>query len=157
MAKVVLLRGGKKEAFDIKVVNKEGKNILGVYVTPKYLANYPFEINIKLKKYIGNSAGLMFALEIINQLTEEDLTRGRIVSGTGILDIEGNIHKVGGIVQKVLTAQRAGAYCFLVPEENYRKVKGRFKGLNLIPVHNIKDAVSKLLAIPKPKFHPKFE
>ncbi len=151
---VTILRNGKEENFKVKVINDRGKNIIGVYVIPKYSAKYPFDIDIKVKKYIGNSAGLMFALEIMNQLTEEDLTRGRIISGTGILDIDGNIHKVGGIVQKVFTAQRAGAYAFLVPYENYREVKGKFQGLNLIPVHNIKEAVSKLLAIPMPKYRP---
>ncbi len=152
---ITIIRMGKKENFNIKVVPKNGKNTIGVYIIPKYKASYPFNVNIKIKKYIGNSAGLMFALEIMNQLTEADLTRGRIISGTGILDIDGNVHKVGGIVQKVFTAQRAGAYAFLVPYENYKEVKGKFKGLNLIPVHNIKEAVSKLLDIPMPIYRPK--
>ncbi len=154
-AKLTIIREGEKESYDVKVVPKGGKNIIGVYVTPKYEVTYPFNVNIKIKKYIGNSAGVMFALEIINQLTETDLTRGRIISGTGILDIDGNVHKVGGIVQKVFTAQRAGAYAFLVPYENYNEVKGKFKGLNLIPIHNIKEAVSKLVAIPMPIYRPK--
>lgn len=151
---VTVLRDGKKKSFDIKIVNERGKNVLGIYVIPEYHAIYPFDININLKKYIGNSAGLMFALEIMNQLTEEDLTRGRMIAGTGILDIDGNVHKVGGIVQKVFTAQRAGAYAFLLPYENYKEVKGRFQGINIIPIHNIKEAVSKLLLIPKPKYRP---
>ena len=154
MVTVTVLRDGKKKSFDIKIVNERGKNVLGIYVIPEYHAIYPFDININLKKYIGNSAGLMFALEIMNQLTEEDLTRGRMIAGTGILDIDGNVHKVGGIVQKVFTAQRAGAYAFLLPYENYKEVKGRFQGINIIPIHNIKEAVSKLLLIPKPKYRP---
>ena len=154
IVRVTILRNEKKKSFDIKIENERGKNILGIYVMPEYHAIYPFDVNINVKKYIGNSAGLMFALEIINQLTEEDLTRGRIIAGTGILDIDGNVHRVGGIVQKVFTAQRAGAYMFLVPYENYNEVKGRFQGLNLTPIHNIKEAVSKLLLIPKPKYRP---
>jgi len=152
---ITVIRKDKKESFNIKVMPKDGKNTIGIYIIPKYEVSYPFDINIKIKKYIGNSAGLMFALEIMNQLTESDLTRGRIISGTGILDIDGNVHKVGGIIQKVFTAQRAGAYAFLLPYENYKEVKGRFKGLNLIPVHNIKEAVSKLLTIPMPIYRPK--
>src|SRR5699024_7344864 len=36
----------------------------------------------------GPSAGLMFALEIYDQLVEEDLTRGYNISGTGEIDYE---------------------------------------------------------------------
>lgn len=152
--KVEILRSGKKDTFEVKIVNIGGRNVLGLYLIPKYTATYPFEVNINISKYIGNSSGLMFALGIINQLIEEDLTRGRMISGTGILDINGDIHRVGGIRQKIFTAQRAGAYCFLVPQENYREVKGKFHGLNIIPVSNITEAMNKLLSIPMPKYRP---
>src|SRR5690625_431007 len=55
----------------------------------------------------GPSAGLMFALEIYNQLIEEDITKGYQIIGTGEIDYDGNVHRIGGIDKKVIAADRA--------------------------------------------------
>lgn len=68
----------------------------------------------------GPSAGLMFALEIYDQLVEEDLTRGYQIVGTGELDYNGNVLRIGGIDKKVIAADREGCDIFFAPNENGR-------------------------------------
>jgi len=66
----------------------------------------------------GPSAGLMFALKIYDQLTENDLTKGHQIAGTGELDYEGNVLRIGGIDKKVVAADREGCDIFFAPNEN---------------------------------------
>jgi len=80
---------------------------------------FPVDITIDSQNIGGPSAGLMFTLEIMNQLTEEDLTRGRSVAGTGTIARDGSVGPIGGIKQKVFGAIDAGADYVLVPSANY--------------------------------------
>lgn len=66
----------------------------------------------------GPSAGFMFSLEIYNQLTEEDLTKGYSIAGTGTISSKGEVGEIGGIHQKVIAADKAGAEIFLAPHQN---------------------------------------
>jgi PDZ domain-containing protein len=80
----------------------------------------PFPIDIRTEKINGGpSAGLMFTLGVYDLLTEGDLTGGLIIAGTGTIDLEGNVGPIGGVQQKVVAAERAGAIYFLSPAENY--------------------------------------
>ena len=78
----------------------------------------PLDIEIDSENIGGPSAGMMFTLEIINQLSEEDLTHGHIVAGTGTIDRDGHLGEIGGIRQKVFAAIAAGADFVLVPSGN---------------------------------------
>lgn len=69
----------------------------------------------------GPSAGLMFALEIYNQLTEEDISKGYNIVGTGEIDAKGNVLRIGGIDKKVVAAHKKKCDIFFVPHENGRK------------------------------------
>ena len=60
----------------------------------------------------------MFSLEIYDQLTEEDLTRGYHIAGTGEIDYEGNVHRIGGIDKKIVAADKEGIDIFFAPNEN---------------------------------------
>ncbi|WP_249869883.1 SepM family pheromone-processing serine protease [Oceanobacillus saliphilus] len=66
----------------------------------------------------GPSAGLMFSLEIYDQLTEEDLTKGKEIAGTGEVDYDGNVLRIGGIDKKIVAADREGIDIFFAPNEN---------------------------------------
>ena len=85
----------------------------------------------------GPSAGLMFVLEILNQLQPEDLTVGRDIAGTGTIDINENVGRIGGVVQKVVAAEKAGAEYFLVPRSNYEQAKKVARNIELVPVDNL--------------------
>lgn len=66
----------------------------------------------------GPSAGLMFSLEIYDQLTKADLTKGYQIAGTGEIDYSGNVNRIGGIDKKVIAADREGCDFFFAPNEN---------------------------------------
>ncbi len=76
------------------------------------------KVKIDSHEMRGPSAGLMFTLEIYNQLVDEDLTRGHEIAGTGTINEKGEIGPIGGIQQKVvLAASDAGAEVFFAPNE----------------------------------------
>ncbi|MFD1038763.1 SepM family pheromone-processing serine protease [Virgibacillus byunsanensis] len=76
------------------------------------------EVNFTSGNIGGPSAGLMFSLEIYDQLTESDLTKGYQIAGTGEVDYEGNVARIGGIDKKVIAADREGCDVFFAPNEN---------------------------------------
>src|SRR5690625_1707985 len=79
------------------------------------------EIHFSSGNIGGPSAGLMFSLEIYDQLTEKDLTGGYQIAGTGEIDYDGNVLRIGGIDKKVIAADRAGSDIFFAPNENGAK------------------------------------
>ncbi len=79
---------------------------------------FPLEVTIDSKNIGGPSAGLMFALEIKNQLTDYDLTAGERIAGTGTINMEEEVGSVGGVRHKMVAAERAGIRYFLAPKGN---------------------------------------
>ena len=84
--------------------------------------NYEFDPGVDVKfdpgEIAGPSAGLMFALQIYDQLTPDDLTHGRDIAGTGEIGCDGGVGPIGGVEQKVAGAEREGAEIFLAPALN---------------------------------------
>ncbi|WP_087973030.1 SepM family pheromone-processing serine protease [Oceanobacillus rekensis] len=76
------------------------------------------EIDFSSGNIGGPSAGLMFSLEIYDQLTEEDLTKGKEIAGTGEVDYDGNVLRIGGIDKKIVAADQEGIDIFFAPNEN---------------------------------------
>ena len=79
------------------------------------------KVTVKTDEIGGPSAGFMFSLEIYNQLTEEDLTKGYQIAGTGTIDADGTVGPIGGIEQKIVAADKAGAEFFFAPNEKGSK------------------------------------
>ncbi len=92
-------------------------------------------IGIKADEIGGPSAGLMFALEIYNLLSQEDITRGYRVAGTGSIDPEGNVGVIGGIEHKVVASHRAEADIFFAPKDWVPEEESGY-----LPVRNTTDA-----------------
>lgn len=102
----------------------------------------------------GPSAGLMFSLEIYDQLTEEDLTNGKQIGGTGEIDYDGNVHRIGGIDKKVVASDREGVDIFFAPNENGREgsnyqvaretAESIGTDMEIVPVDTFEDAVEYL-------------
>ena len=106
---------------------------------------HPFTLSFDLKDIGGPSAGLMFALGIIDKLTPEDLTGGRIIAGTGTIDDSGQVGPIGGIPQKLVGAKQAGATAFLVPAANCAEaVRNRQPDLPLVKVGSLDEALAAL-------------
>lgn len=117
-------------------------------VTAENKQPHPFELSIKLDDIGGPSAGLMFALGIIDKLKTEDLTGGAIIAGTGTIDNEGKVGPIGGIPQKLHGAKTAGAKIFLTPADNCAEAKANaLDGLALVKVATLDDALAALAAL----------
>ncbi|MDG4863174.1 PDZ domain-containing protein [Streptomyces sp. T-3] len=113
---------------------------------------FPFNIDIKLADVGGPSAGLMFALGIVDKLTPDNLTGGKFVAGTGTIDDAGKVGPIGGIEMKTVGAREKGAEYFLTPEDNCASAaKDVPDGLTLVKVKTIDDAVQSLKDISKGK------
>ncbi|MEU8519207.1 PDZ domain-containing protein [Streptomyces sp. NPDC048577] len=106
---------------------------------------FPFTIDIKLDDVGGPSAGLMFALGIVDKLTPESLTDGKFIAGTGTIDEKGEVGPIGGIEMKLVGARDAGARYFLTPADNCEAAAADTPaGLTLIKVDTIDDATKAL-------------
>lgn len=96
--------------------------LIGIALTTDY--DFPVEVRLQLDNVGGPSAGMMFALGIIDTLTPGELNGGEDVAGTGTIDAAGTVGPIGGIRQKLYGARDAGATVFLAPEGNCDEVVG---------------------------------
>ncbi|MGW2477624.1 S16 family serine protease [Streptomyces sp. NPDC001665] len=119
-----------------------------------YLGRKPgsVDVTLHLADVGGPSAGLFFALGIVDKLDGDgsggDLTGGRTVAGTGTIDADGDVGAVGGVSLKTQAARRDGATVFLVPKAECSEAESELpKGLRLIPVTTLKDAVNSLRSL----------
>lgn len=120
-----------------------GRPLLGVSTSAAM--RYPFAVDLRLDKVGGPSAGMMFALGIIDKLTPGALTDGRHIAGTGTICGDGEVGPIGGIVQKMSAARAAGATVFLAPAANCDDVVGHIpRGLDVIPVERLSDSLDAL-------------
>lgn len=121
--------------------SEEGDFQLGILLSAEF--TFPFDVSIALDNVGGPSAGTMFALGIVDKLTEGSLTGGRHFAGTGTIDSAGNVGPIGGIQQKLRGARDAGAEVFLAPAENCGEVAGNIPdGLRVVKVETLDDAVT---------------
>ena len=105
----------------------------------------PFKITFNLANVGGPSAGLMFALAVVDKLTTGDLTDSKFIAGTGTIDSDGKVGPIGGITHKMLAAHEAGASVFLVPGDNCAEARtGNEDGLDLVKVDTLGQAVDAL-------------
>lgn len=141
---VAVKHGSKQRTERIKLGrSKDGDPMLGIKITQ--VQPHPFTIKVSLSNIGGPSAGLMFALGIVDKLTPGPLTNGTFVAGTGTIDDQGAVGPIGGIQQKLVAARDAGATTFLVPAGNCGEATGAAPaGLKLLKVNNLKGAIRAL-------------
>ena len=109
-------------------------------------ARFPIDVDFNLPGVGGPSAGLIFAVGIVEKLTEEDLVRGRKIAGTGTISASGKVGGIGGIEEKMVGASRIGATIFIAPRENCQDIKHVPNGLKVIPVSTLSEAIEALRA-----------
>lgn len=148
--KIKIKRAGKEKEIIAKLKQEENRKILGVIL--QYVREYQTDPKVKIdfnSSESGPSGGLITTLEIYNQLTKKDLTKGLKIAGTGTIEEDGTIGQIGGVEHKILGAESDKADIFLVPAgENYEDAK-KYKEqkklkIKLIKVSTIKDAINKL-------------
>nr|WP_208388271.1 S16 family serine protease [Microbacterium halimionae] len=120
--------------------------LLGVSLLHDY--DFPIDVSIELNNVGGPSAGMMFALGIIDTLTPDDINGGQDVAGTGTITADGTVGAIGGIRQKLWGALDAGAEYFLAPESNCDEVVGHVPdGLQVFAVATLDDALDVMTAL----------
>ncbi|UOQ47974.1 PDZ domain-containing protein [Gracilibacillus caseinilyticus] len=132
----------------------DGEPGIGIQLVTNRSVSVSPEVNFSSGDIGGPSAGLMFSLEIYDQLTDEDLTKGYQVAGTGEIDYDGKVGRIGGIDKKVVAADRSGCDIFFAPNEggsedsNYQVAKQVAAeigtDMKIVPVDTFDEAVSYL-------------
>lgn len=137
-----------------------GKAMMGIQLVAHSTVEASPAVQFDPHGISGPSAGLMFTLEIYNQLTNGNLKQGRVIAGTGTMDENGRVGRIGGIDKKVVAAVRAGATIFLAPDDeitdemkernpgiqsNYQEAVATAKEMNadirIYPVKTFQDAL----------------
>ena len=127
----------------IEHVEYENEPMVGFLAsTPNQKFVYPFEVDINTGNVGGPSAGMMMALNVYNLLTENDITAGNKIAGTGTIEIDGSVGPVGGVKQKVIAAKKANASLILVPTANFSEANiYSDENTSIIAVDSFKEAL----------------
>jgi Lon-like protease len=143
-------RGSKVLKVRVKTVpdpRDPARPIVGILIEEAASVQLPLDVKIDLGQVGGPSAGLAFALDVLEELGH-DVDHGQKVVATGELRLDGSVGEVGGIKQKTIGAKRAGAHIFVVPAgENAREAKRYADGLRVLPVHSFRQALRSLATV----------
>ena len=137
------------EVATIESTEEPGRPIIGVIVEQFADIKLPIGVEIDLGGVGGPSAGLAFALDVVEEV-RGDVDRGLKVAVTGELELDGGVAPIGGIKQKVIGAQRSGADVFLVPAgDNTVEARRHAGDLRIIPVESFRQALRVLATLPR--------
>jgi PDZ domain-containing protein len=142
---VAIERDGKREAVSVAPVAVAGApKRLGIYVNLRLPAvDLPVPVRFAVDDISGASAGLLFALQIYDEL--RPITNVRAIAGTGTLSPDGSVGPILGTRQKLEAARRVGATIFFVPKKNYADIASEAGGpVKIVPVTTFAQAVAYL-------------
>jgi PDZ domain-containing protein len=121
--------------------------IVGIVIEPAVDIHLPEPVRIDAGNVGGPSAGLAFALDVMEK-SGDDVVHGHNVAATGEIFANGAIGAIGGIKQKTIGAKEAGVDAFLVPVDNAADAKKVAHGLRIVPVKNFAQALRALATLP---------
>ena len=144
-----VVRNGKNIKCYAKLIDIDGNAKVGL--TSAVINEYDSDVNVSVKSKAsesGSSGGFMTALAIYNAITKDDITKGRVIAGTGTIDSEGNVGEIGGVTYKLAGAYKNGADIMLVPKDNYEealKYKKKHKlDIELVSISTFKEGIEYL-------------
>jgi PDZ domain-containing protein len=144
-------RSGVVRTMTVRTVespSERGRAIIGIRVTQAAKIKLPLKVDINLGDVGGPSAGLPFALDVLQELGT-NVDHGLRVVATGEISLDGMVGPIGGVKQKTFGARRAGADVFLVPAgENAAEARRYAGNLRIIPVESFQQALSALRTLP---------
>lgn len=135
-------RGGSSKTVTVGTkasTDKPPRAIMGILIEPKL--DLPVKISIDTGQVGGPSAGLAFALDIVDELGPKDIDKGKRIAATGVIDLDGKVGEIGGIKQKTIGAREAGAVVFLVPVANAPAARKYAQGLRIVAVSSLAQAL----------------
>jgi PDZ domain-containing protein len=114
-----------------------GKNAQGDDISPE-------NVIVSIDDVGGPSAGLAFTLGIVQKVGGVNLTKGRTIAVTGTIDEQGNVGRIGGVQQKMISAVRDGATVLLVPTADVTELTDIPDGVAVYAVNTLQDAITAL-------------
>jgi PDZ domain-containing protein len=153
IVRIVIRRGGEQRTLAIRTTSDKSapkRPIIGVLPSQALDVHFPFHIRFDLGEVGGPSAGLAFALELLEQ-KGRDVDHGYKVAATGQIQLDGTVSRIGGVRQKTIGARQAHVDVFLVPVDgdNAREAKRYAHGLRIIPVKTFQQALQALATLPR--------
>ena len=133
---------------ELKTKGERGVPVIGVIIDQSANIKLPFPVKIRAGDIGGPSAGLPFALEIMEKLGG-NVDRGYRIAATGELQLDGSVLPIGGVKQKIFEARRSNVDILLVPAGDNAAEARRFAGtVRVIPVSSFQQALRKLATLP---------
>jgi PDZ domain-containing protein len=125
-----------------------GRAVIGILVDQASQVKLPFPVKIDAGSIGGPSAGLAFALEVVEELGR-DVDRGYRVAATGEINLDGSVSPIGGVKQKIFGVREAKVDVFLVPAgDNAKEARKHAGGVRVIPVESFRQALRALATLP---------
>jgi PDZ domain-containing protein len=146
-------RGPQKLTLHIKTVADPGdptgrRAIVGFVPDQSAKITLPIHVSIDAGNVGGPSAGLAFALEVMEKLGRK-VDRGYKVAATGQIELNGAVTPIGGVKQKIFDARDAKIDVFLVPAGDNARVAQKYAGgIRVIPVKSFQQALHALATLP---------
>lgn len=145
LVELTIERGGDAQQVEIELGETvdedsgEARAVIGISIGP--FLDPP--ATIVTNNVGGPSAGMMYTLALIDLLSEGDLTKGHVVAGTGTIEADASVGGIGGIRQKVVAAEAAGAEYMLVPAANFEDaLTAERQEMQLVEISTIDDALA---------------
>lgn len=151
---LVVMRGKKLEHLTVTIA-RFPKNIagngkkqgIGVYQSDQMQVRVNPPVRFNITNIGGPSAGLMMTLDIYDQLTRQDLAKGRNIAGTGTIEMDGTVGPIGGIAEKIVGANQSGVSIFFAPVADHeyqtavQTAKRIGSHMKIVPVRSFNDAI----------------
>lgn len=158
---IVFTHNNKEKTANIEMIlldEETGQVGLGIVPEDNMEIDPSIDVDINSDNIGGPSAGLMFSLEIYNQILDGDLTKGYKIAGTGTMDSEGNVGQIGGIRHKIVAAHKADVDIFFYPKDintndtNEQDIKDEVEkegyDIEIVPVSTLEEAIAYLEDLP---------
>jgi PDZ domain-containing protein len=143
-------RGARRETVTIRTAadpEDRDRAVIGVFVEQAASIELPLNVKIDLGNVGGPSAGLAFALDVMEELGR-DVDGGQRIAATGEIELDGRVVPVGGVKQKTIAVRRSGIDVFLVPAgDNAREARRHAGDLRIVPVETFQQALQSLATL----------
>jgi PDZ domain-containing protein len=151
-ARLAIRDGQRTRQLTVRTVedpSDPNRAVIGIVVGQSARIELPVDVDIDLGDVGGPSAGLAFALDVVEELGR-DVDRGYRVAATGELELDGTVAPIGGAKQKAIGARRSGVEVLIVPAgDNADDARSGAGDLRVIPVETFQQALRALATLPR--------